>query len=412
MVKSLPMQACTIVAANYLAQARVLADSFRQHHPESPFTILVVDGAVPGDAPVDGVQLLRLTDIGLDAGEEYRMPMIYDVTELSTAVKPWLLRRLRHSGPAEVIYFDPDIEIFTPLDDIAELARTHSIVLAPHVTEPIPRDGLRPTETDILGAGIYNLGFIAVGRGSDEFLDWWSVRLKRDAFIDPPRMRFTDQRWVDFVPGLFRHHILRDRGCDVAYWNLHSRHLAWSGSRYEVDGQPLRFFHFSGYHPAAPDVLSKFQEDKPRVVLSGNPALGKICAEYGRRLIAEGFAEASRAPYGYASFGDGVKIDSCMRRLYREALAGFDAGEAAEPPSPFGPDGAQVFLDWLNEPTRLERPVITRYMLGLHRGQWDLQTDFPEPLAEDAIAFHDWFVEEVRRGEGFHPLLNPDGAHG
>ena len=37
------MKACTIVARNYLAQAEVLAHSFKQHHPDCPFTILIVD---------------------------------------------------------------------------------------------------------------------------------------------------------------------------------------------------------------------------------------------------------------------------------------------------------------------------------------------------------------------------------
>jgi hypothetical protein len=37
------MHACTIVARNYLAFARVLAESFLAIHPDSSFTTLVVD---------------------------------------------------------------------------------------------------------------------------------------------------------------------------------------------------------------------------------------------------------------------------------------------------------------------------------------------------------------------------------
>ena len=74
--------------------------------------------------------------------------------------------------------------------------------------------GLR--ESDILGSGIYNLGFIAIGPGSEPFLDYWSVRLRRECVIDPQQMRFTDQRWVNFVPGLYEHYILRDPTCNVA----------------------------------------------------------------------------------------------------------------------------------------------------------------------------------------------------
>ena len=69
------------------------------------------------------------------------MAMIYDITELSTAVKPWLLRTLLDRGLTDVTYVDPDVQVFAPLDDISELAREHSIVLVPHTTQPIPRDG-------------------------------------------------------------------------------------------------------------------------------------------------------------------------------------------------------------------------------------------------------------------------------
>ena len=106
-----------------------------------------------------------------------RIPLIYDVTELCTAVKPWLLRTLLRMGATAVIYFDPDIEIFAPLDDVGDLARQHTIVLtlARHRTHSArqPPDH----ESEILAAGIYNLGFMAVGSGSNYFLGWWAARL-------------------------------------------------------------------------------------------------------------------------------------------------------------------------------------------------------------------------------------------
>ena len=37
------MNACTIVACNYLAQASALADSFVETNPEGVFTILAID---------------------------------------------------------------------------------------------------------------------------------------------------------------------------------------------------------------------------------------------------------------------------------------------------------------------------------------------------------------------------------
>jgi glycosyltransferase involved in cell wall biosynthesis len=403
--KPIVAQCCTIVASNYLAQARVLVDSLRRYHPEWPFAILVIDDA--GSQEIDGVQLLSLSEIGLEDGDEFRMPMIYNVTELSTAVKPWLLRRLLAVAGIPVIYFDPDIEIFAPLDDIAGLAEKYSIVLTPHVTEPMPRDKLKLTESDILGSGIYNLGFIAIGPGSERFLDWWSIRLRRESVVDPERMRFTDQRWIDFVPGMFSHFILRDPACNVAYWNLYSRQVEWSGRGYEVNGAPLRFFHFSGYDPDKPHLLSKHQGNEPRILLSEHPGVGRICREYSAKLRAHGFERTKGNSYRFDRLENGLRIDRYIHTLYREALVKFEEQAGPEPPSPFRSGGQEAFVAWLNEPLRTS-PIITRYMYGIHCGRIDLQHAFPDPLGKDAPFFFKWYVKHGQIEVRAHPLLVPE----
>jgi nucleoside-diphosphate-sugar epimerase len=166
------VQACTIIARNYLAQARVLAESFLEHHPDDNFSVLVIDDARSPVSPIgEPFEVLRPADIGLEQSEFHRMAAMYNVLELSTAVKPWLLRCLLAHG-SEVLYLDPDIQIFAPLDDVPRLAREHSIVLTPHTTAPVPNNESEVPETTILIAGMFNLGFIALGRRTDDFLDW------------------------------------------------------------------------------------------------------------------------------------------------------------------------------------------------------------------------------------------------
>ena len=169
--------------------------------------------------------MLRLDDIGIDLDEALRMAAIYDVTELCTAVKPWLLKKLLDQGATVATYLDPDIKVYTPLDRVEAAAVEHGIVLTPHVTKPMPRDGLSKSETEVLLSGIYNLGFVAVSKQADDFLYFWQARLKRECIVDPQNMRFVDQRWVDFVPGLYPVDILRDPSYNVAYWNLDHRDL-------------------------------------------------------------------------------------------------------------------------------------------------------------------------------------------
>ena len=93
------MNACTIIARNYLAHARVLARSFAEHHPDGQFTALVIDAdAGYVREASEEFEVLGLADIGLHGAELHRMATIYDVMELATAVKPFLLKTLLARG--------------------------------------------------------------------------------------------------------------------------------------------------------------------------------------------------------------------------------------------------------------------------------------------------------------------------
>lgn len=370
----MPLHACTIVARNYLPHARVVAMSFLQQHPGARFTTLVIDDR---DHEVDAepFEIVRLQELIHDVNELHLLATYYDVMELATAVKPLLLSHLLAAGATQVIYLDPDIEVYAPLTTVEVAATEHAIVLTPHTTVPIPRDGLRPSEAEIMGSGIYNLGFLAVAPGAEPFLDWWWERLRRDAVVDLARMLFTDQRWIDFVPGLFDHQILKDPGLNVAYWNLHGRDVQRTAAGFEVNGQPLRFFHFSGYSPFRPHVLSKHQGDHPRVRLVDAPAVAELAAAYGEKLVQAGLIESGGPAYGWSG-EQGFVLDRAMRRAYQHAVRQNDLTGRALPPDPFSGDGGAAFQDWLQ--TRDPRwRRLSRYLAATHELRPDLQAGFP-----------------------------------
>ena len=85
------VDACTIIAKNYLAFARVLAESYLRLHPGSRFYVLIIDD-VEGFVDADAEPFELVTPDMLDIEPFERMAVIYNVLELSTAVKPWLLR--------------------------------------------------------------------------------------------------------------------------------------------------------------------------------------------------------------------------------------------------------------------------------------------------------------------------------
>ena len=234
------LHACTIVARNYLPAHRVFAKSFQEQHPSSGFTVLVVDDTneevIEVEEPFD---VLRLHDIGIEADEALRMAAIYDVTELCTAVKPWLLRTLLEAGADAVTYLDPDIKVFARLDESKARPKMRGSCSRPTLPGRCQGMGLVPLKrmscyrgstTWALSPSVKSDGFLVVLENPAS--DGTCIR-------DPENMRFVDQRWVDFVPGLYPVHIVRDSSYNVAYWNLDHRDLTY------IDG------HLSSRRPAA-----------------------------------------------------------------------------------------------------------------------------------------------------------------
>lgn len=368
----LHLNACTIIAKNYLAYARVLARSFTRHHPGGRFWTLIIDdftGRI--DPQHEPFEVLTPDEIGCEPF--LHMAMRYTVLELSTAVKPWLLRHLMGITSAPITYLDPDIKVYSPLIRLDELAAADGLVLTPHNSSPIPPDDRRPSQVDIMIAGTYNLGYVSVapGREVHSLLDWWSDRLLRDCRVDPRWGYFVDQRWFDLAPGfLTKLAIVREPQYNVAYWNLHSRHLEHDGERYLVDGRPLGFFHFSGFDPKHALALSRYQD---RVDVLADPVLERILGEYATEVLDEGHERSRAWPYGYAALGDGTQLDDTVRALFDEFAAERNGGA----PSPFRLEGAATFMHWLRQRPPGAPPGVNRVLARAYAQRADLRGAYP-----------------------------------
>ncbi len=395
------MDVCTIIAKNYVPFARVLARSVaEQRRGARCFTLVIDDCGGYIDAAEEPFELVEIAALDIEGFD--RMAAMYDVLELSTAVKPWLLRHLmRERGVERVIYLDPDIRLFDPLDEVDSLLAEHPIVVTPHLAEPMPRDGAKPSERDILSSGAYNLGFLGMSAGAevDGLLDWWSERLRTDCIVAPEEALFVDQRWMDLAPGLVDgFHVLRDPGYNVAYWNLAGRTVSRGDGGYEVNGKPLRFFHFSGFDPRIPGRLSKHQN---RIQLERRPAVAELCEAYSVELRASGFGEAGAWPYSWGRLPGGVPLDKALRRTCREAVR---TGALDAPV--FSEEGAQALLSWANEPVGEGGEAgVTRYLLAYHQTRKDLRREMPDPRGADAARLLAW-AEVYGRGQ-IAPELMP-----
>jgi hypothetical protein len=332
---------CTIAARNYLPYVRVLADGWHRHH-DLPLFALLID-ALPGEVEVDGIDVVTPEDLAIDPDELQRMRGIYGIAEMTTALKPHLLRHLLGRGSEAIVYLDADSDVHASLAGVVDLARRHGTVLSPHLLEPVPADGLSPSESEIAWGGYYNSGFIAVTAAAEPFLAWWAKRLRRDCLFCEPMSMHADQRWLDLVPSYFEHAVLRDPGVNVAQWNLHERPITFAGGAFRAKGRPLRTFHFSAYDPRRPAVLASGEWPHPlRLHPGADAALDGLCREYGRRLLCAGWTDARAIPYRYAASASGTPLTAHRRRAYRELVIAAEA-QGTDLPDPFDPSRASEF---------------------------------------------------------------------
>jgi hypothetical protein len=109
---------------------------------------------------------------------------------------------------------------------------------------------------------------------------------------------FVDQNWMNFLPVFVPNtHIERNPGYNAAYWNLHERTFSEHENVFYVnDNNPLIFFHYSGYDPEKPAVLSKYQD---RFQLSDRKDAIPLFEIYRKSLIDNGNAYYRKFPCAY-----------------------------------------------------------------------------------------------------------------
>ncbi|MFD2999152.1 hypothetical protein ACFS7Z_02180 [Pontibacter toksunensis] len=299
--------AFTICSNNYLARAKVVADSFVEHHPEASFFIFLVDKFDPSlDYELFNKYTLIPIHEVLHHVEE--LALKYNIIELSTAVKPAAFSYLLQMYGFETIaYLDPDLRIYSKFQEVENALQTHNIVLTPHFCSPVD-DGKQPSDVDFIPFGIYNLGFIAL-KNSEEtrsFLAWWHERLMKYCFIRPHDGMFTDQLWINYAPIFFEHcYVLKHLGYNMANWNLYERELSESEGGYLVNSVfDLRFYHFSHYKSNNPYSISDSQN---RFTLEERQDLQKLYVDYHKALIQNKHEQFSQVVSYYKLMYDGHK---------------------------------------------------------------------------------------------------------
>lgn len=350
----------TSVVVNYLPKARVLAESIKKFHPDWIFHLVLCDETpewffLQGE-PFDF--LFTLQDLHIS--DLWSWTFKHDLVELSTAVKGFALTKiLDEPGCTEVFYFDPDIVVLAPLSVLVREFESASVLLTPHSTEPeSERAAIIDNELTALRHGIFNLGFIGVknSEAGRRFASWWRDRLQDFCYNDVPNGLFTDQRWADMVPAYFSDSkILRDPVYNVSTWNLTSRTVTGSApDGLLVNGQPLVFYHFSGFDSGSQlGMLKRYG--------SNMPALFELRDWYTAACERHGQQQLSQASWAYGVFDNGQLILPLHRKRYREIPE-----LPSRFPNPYATqEQSQSYLQWFewrDEPsfhTSLDLPPCT-----------------------------------------------------
>lgn len=407
----------TSAAFNYIPKVRMLFNSLREHHPEWRLHLALADelreNVDLSSEPFD--EVIPLSELSIPSWKSWAF--CHTIVELATAIKPFTLSRLLQlPGTSKVIYLDPDTVAFSRLDDILSALDESNIVLTPHqITPETSLAAVMDNEICSLKHGVYNLGFAAVAATDAglSFANWWGERIYHFCRADIPNGLFTDQKWIDLVPAFFEGvAIMRTPRHNVAPWNLTTREVTVDGDgKYLVNGEPLGFYHFTGFDSGAHRVMAAKNAGP-------NSSVHKLVDWYDDQTQKLASDPLAKEVWAYGQYSDGTPISKSARAVYRERI-----DLQKEFPDPFDATGYKA---WWESQGKVEYPqfhdrqqeaaallefskVLTPgFRAGMATLDWSrmrelLKQSLLSPKTGGVLAKKGW---EVLRTQGFRGLKN------
>jgi hypothetical protein len=319
----------TIVAKNYIGLAKVLAKSVIDKDKSVLFYIFIADEPDMVDLQEDkNIRYIVCKD-ELNVPEELwnDLSFKYNLTEFCTAIKPLCFQYLSKdiASFSKLIYFDPDILVYSSLNPIYEDLENNFVVLTPHILTIQENFTGQINDQSFLGSGIFNLGFLAIKvcSESEKLINWWTNRLMDKCYIDLSNHLFTDQKWMNFVPSLFQEgvKISNDLGRNIAPWNFFERKIVVRNNDLYVVNRisstiedKLIFAHFSGFNYK--NILAK-EHSIIRFENGNFEDLDIIFSIYASNLEEGDIPKYLSLKYTYNYFDNGDFIIAFYRRIYR-----------------------------------------------------------------------------------------------
>jgi len=377
MANSSKIAVVNISSNQYLPNQMLFAKQLHKSNPDLDLYCITLENKQVKSQLFKTIRLKDITSL-----DWQRFVFQYDVLELATAVKPYVIRWLMNKyGYNKVLYFDSDILVYSSLSLIIEKLNKHDVVLTPHIRKII-RDDKLPAEIDFSKSGYFNLGFIAFAQNqhSLEFLDWWSDQMTDKCIIDFSQFYFVDQRWIDYAPIFLNSYIIKEPGYNVSYFNLQEY-----VSKY--DPQKIIFFHFSGFDI---NYISRHQN---RFNPNNLDTYWPLFNDYFDRLLSIKPKKASK--YIYSQFDNQVNINNHIRKflLNKQVIADLTA-QAVDLSNPFDSTINNSLFRILLSPKHSSAVINIIYYFYISSTQ--IRSNFPDldfnTLNKKLLTFIDHFI--------------------
>lgn len=243
----------TIVTRSFLIYARAIQAAIEEFDDAIGFLAVVVDAAPEEALPQWALRPPALADEQPRARQLIeRYSSAEDSDALRWSLKSQLLQYCLSSGAKKVLWCDPDLMFFENPAPLFDMIEPDTVLLSPHFRAFRPstdEDDFRKNFTE----GLFQAGFVGVGKDTQEVLDWWAEACLWDMSKDAAGGMYVDQKFLDLLPVYWTGtKILRHRGCNVADWNWFENHRTAADSGATINGKdPVMFIHFTDGTAAA-----------------------------------------------------------------------------------------------------------------------------------------------------------------
>jgi hypothetical protein len=321
---------CTANAANYLNRALTFAESVKLNYGDEAIIVCCVV-----ERNLDFInrkkyksveKFLSVYDIGIPDFDH--LVFKHNLIEMCCFVRPYLMETVFNLYPEARIYYfmDSDTWLNSRLTetDYALTKGKYNIAITPHTVDPPDfqyPEAERVHERAVLRHGTFNLGFLGVANNNyakEIITKWWKERVTSNCFWDIADGVFVDQKWWNTVPYMFKKiYIEKSRGYNYASWSIMRRTIEQKNSCYEINGDPLRFGHFSATFTGHLGYVPVYGIENRKEMLK---TLAQYCAGYYKRIRYYNRGQFSTIKWTLGKYQSGQEIMDSARTIYRKQL--------------------------------------------------------------------------------------------